>query len=308
MIISDTAVHKRTSVLVLAMVIIIFGLISYWSLPRESSPDITIPYIFIQTRYPGVAPEDIEQSITIQIEKKLKGLEAVKKITSSSTEGMSSIVIEFVAGTDIDDVLTKTKDKVDLAKPDLPDDLEDDPEVLEINISEMPIIVLSLSADMGLVRLKEIAEDLEEEIESIQGILEVDVTGGLEREIRVEPYADKFAYYGLSILRLQTVISSENQNVSGGAIRMGDGRFQLRVPGEFSSPDEIYGLVVDVHQGEPVYLKDVARVVDGFKDEEGRARLNGQEAINISVKKRAGENVLRITDEIDQIIEDRRVR
>ena len=306
MIVPTKAVQKRTSVVVLAIIIIIFGFMSYNSLPREAAPDITIPYIFIITNYPGVAPEDIEQSITIPIEKKLKGLEAVKQIKSSSTEGMSSIIIEFVAGTDIEEVLSKTKDKVDLAKPDLPADLEEDPEVIKINISELPIVVLSLSGAVGLVRLKEIAEDLQDDIESIPGVLEAEVTGGLEREIRVEPDPDKLAYYGLSILRLQSIIAKENQNVSGGAIRMGDGRFQLRVPGEFQSPDEIYGLIVGLHRGQPVYLKDVARVLDGFKDEEGRSRLNGHEAINIAVKKRAGENVIRISEQIDGLIEEQR--
>ena len=304
MIVPNTAVRKRTSVVVLALIIIIFGLMSYESLPREAAPDITIPYIFIITSYPGVAPEDIEQAITLPIEKKLKGLEAVKQIRSSSTEGMSSIIVEFVAGTDIEEVLSKTKDKVDLAKPELPADLEEDPEVIEINISELPIVVLSLSGPVGLVRLKEIAEDVQDDIESIPGVLEAEVTGGLEREIRVEPDPDKLAYYGLSIVSLQNVIAEENQNVSGGAIRMGDGRFQLRVPGEFQSPEEIYGLIVGLHKGQPVYLKDVARVVDGFKDEEGRSRLNGHEAINIAVKKRAGENVIRISEQIDKLIEE----
>jgi len=303
--ISEIAVRKRVSVIFMSVVIIIFGVIAYFSLPRESEPDITIPYVFIKTDYPGVASEDIEKQITIHIEKKLKGLESVKTIKSTSTEGLSSIVIEFVAGTDIDDVLTKTKDKVDMAKQDLPTDLEDDPEVFEVNISEMPIVVLSLSGNIDLVRLKEIAEDLEEDIESIPGVLEVDVTGGLEREIRVEPFPEKLAYYGFPITRLQSVIADENQNVSGGAIRMADGRFQLRVPGEFSTPEEIYNLVVGLHDGRPVYLKDVARVVDGFKDEEGRARLDGRKAVNIMVKKRAGENVLAITDQLDEVLKAR---
>jgi len=306
MIVSDMAVKKRTSVMVLALMIFIFGPLSYFSLPRESAPDITIPFVFIMTNYAGVAPEDIENAITIPIEKKLKGLEGVKKIESSSTEGKSSIVIEFVAGTDIDDVLPKTKDKVDLAKTELPRDLEDDPEVMEINLSELPIVVFSLSGTCGLECLKDLAEDLEEEFESIPGVLEVDVTGGLEREIRVEPYPDKLAYFGLSILMLQDVIAQENQNVSGGAIRMGDGRFQLRVPGEFRTPDEIYGLIVGVHDGQPIYLRDVARVIDGFKDEEGRSRLNGMEAVNIQIKKRAGENILDITDKVSTIVSEKR--
>jgi len=303
MTISSIAVRKRTAVLVLAAVVLVFGIASYMMLPREAAPDITIPYVFISTPYPGVAPEDIEKSVTIPIEKKLKGLEAVKKITSSSTEGMSSIVIEFVAGTDIDNVLSKTKDKVDLAKPDLPADLEDEPEVTETNFAELPILVLSLSGPTGLERLKEIADRLEEEIESIPGVLEATVTGGLEREIRVEPDPARLAYYGLSILSLQHVISAENRNISGGSIRMGDGRFQLRVPGEFKTPEEIYGLVVGLHSGRPVYLKDVARVVDGFKDEEGRSRLDGQKAVNIQVKKRAGENVIFISEKIDRLVE-----
>ncbi len=304
-IITATAVRKRISVVVLAFLIIILGSAAYYSLPRESTPDITIPYIFITTPYPGVAPEDIETSITIPIEKKLKGLDAVKHIQSSSTEGMSSIVVEFVAGTDIDEVLRKTKDKVDLAKRELPADLEDDPEVVEINLSEMPILTLALTGNIGMVRLKEIAEDLEEDIESIPGVLEADVTGGLEREIRVEPFPAKLAYYGLSILELQTVIANENLNVSGGGIRMGDGRFQLRVPGEFQTPDEIFGLIVGTHEGRPVYLKDVARVKDGFKDETGRSRLNGRRAVSIQVKKRVGENIIRIVEDVNRVIEER---
>jgi multidrug efflux pump subunit AcrB len=306
MIVSDLAVKKRTSVMVLALMILVFGPLSYFSLPRESAPDITIPFVFILTNYAGVAPEDIESAITIPIEKKLKGLEGVKKIESSSTEGVSSIVVEFVAGTNIDEVLPKTKDKVDLANADLPRDLEDDPEVMEINISELPIVVFSLSGTCGLKCLKEIAENLEEEFESIPGVLEADVTGGLEREIRVEPYPDKLAYFGLSILMLQDAIARENQNVSGGAIRMGDGRFQLRVPGEFSTPDEIYGLIVGDHDGRPIYLRDVARVVDGFKDETGRSRLNGQDAVNIQIKKRAGENILDIIDKVSVIVDEKR--
>jgi len=306
MTISETAVRKRIAVIFLSVVISAFGLTSYFLLPRESAPDITIPYVFVSTSYPGVAPEDIEKQITIPIEKKLKGLESVKKIKSSSTEGASSIIIEFVAGTDINDVLTKTKDKVDLAKQDLPTDLEDDPEVFEVNISELPIVVLSLSGDIGLVRLKEIAEDLEEDIESIPGVLEVEVTGGLEREIRVEPFPEKLAYFGFPITQLQTVISAENRNVSGGAIRMADGRFQLRVPGEFDTPEQIYNLVIGLQGGQPVYLRDVATVRDGFKDEEGRARLDGRQAVNIVVKKRAGENILHITDRIDELIAARK--
>ncbi len=301
--ITEISVRKTTAVIIMTICITIAGIFCYYAMPRESAPDIPIPYVFVSTVYPGVAPLDIEQSITIPIEKKLKGLENVKNITSSSVEGVSSIVIEFITGTDIDEVVTKTKDKVDMAKGELPSDLEDDPVVSEVNISEMPILVLSLSGTVGLVRIKDMADDLSDEIETIPGVLEAEITGGLEREIRVEPDPSKLAYYGLSLVSLQAVIADENRNTSGGGIRMGDGRFQLRVPGEFETPDEIYGLVVGTHEGLPVYLKDVAKVIDGYKEETGRSRLNGKPAVNIQIKKRAGENILAIADKVDEIIE-----
>jgi len=302
MIISNTAIRQRISVMVLSVIVIVWGLYSYLALPREAAPDITIPNVFVSTSYRGVSPADIEKSITIPIEKKLKGLENVKKIQSVSSEGLSSINIEFITGTDIDEVLQKVRDKVDEADSELPSDLEEKPSVFEVNFSELPILVLSMSGNIGLARMKRIAEDLKDDIESIPGVLECELSGGLEREIRIEPYAAKLAYYGIPVTSLQQIVSGENQNVSGGIIRMGEGRFRLRVPGEFVQPEEILGLVVVTHQGEPVYLKDVARVVDGFKDQESRSRLNGREAINLSVKKRSGENIIAITDRIDELI------
>jgi multidrug efflux pump subunit AcrB len=302
MIISDSAVRQRISVMVLAVIIFVFGVYSYQILPRESEPDITIPFVFVSTDYKGVSPVDIETSITVPIEKKLKGLEGVKKVNSISSEGQSSISIEFVTGTDIDDALEKVRNKVDEANNDLPIDLENDPSVFEVNFSEMPIVVFSLSGQCGNPCLKKIADEIEDEIEAIPGVLDVTIAGALEREIRIEIMPEKLAFYGIPITAFQRIVSSENQNISGGAIRLGDGRFQLRVPGEFNTPEEIYGLVVGTHNGQPVYLKDLARVVDGFKDEASRSRLNGQESINIAVKKRAGENIIEITDRIDIIL------
>ncbi len=303
MIISDTAVKKSITVMVLAVIIIVFGVYSYRVLPRENEPDITIPYVFVSTSYKGVSPTDIETSITIEIEKKLKGLDGVKKIQSVSSEGLSSINIEFITGTDIDQALQDVKDKVDEAKGELPADLENDPSVFEVNLSEMPIAVYSLSGTCGLPCLKDIAEDLKDDIEAVAGVLEAEVTGGLEREIRVEVIPDKLAFYGMSISSFQEKLYSENQNISGGAIRMGDGRFQLQVPGEFKSPGEIYSLVLGTHNGQPVYLKDLAVVIDGFKEEASRSRLDGKAAVSIAVKKRSGENIIAISKEVDGLIE-----
>lgn len=307
MILSDTAVKKSTTVSVMALLLIIFGVYCYKVLPRESDPDITIPNVFISTEYRGVSSTDIETTITIEIEKKLKGLDGLKKIQSVSSEGLSSINVEFVTGTDIDKAVQDVKDKVDEAKNSLPSDLDDDPSVFEVNFSEMPIVIYSLSGTCGLPCLKDMADDLKDDIEGVTGVLEVEVTGGLEREIRVEVFPEKLAYYGLSIGSFQTAVKSENTNTSGGNIRLGNGRFQLRVPGEFKTPEEIYGLVLTTHNGQPVYLKDVARVVDGFKEETSISRLDGQAAVNITVKKRSGENIISISKAVDEIIEKDRL-
>lgn len=308
MIISDTAIKNRISVVVLSIIILVIGVYSYLELPRESSPDITIPNVFVSSSYKGVSSSDIETSITIPIEKKLKGLDRVKKIHSVSTEGLSQINIEFIPGTDIDEVLRKVKDKVDEAKKDLPGDLEDDPAVFEVNFSELPIVIYSLSGTCGLTCLKKIADELEEDIESIPGVLEVDVIGGLEREIQIRVDPDKLAYYRIPITLFQKVVSSENKNTSGGNITLGDGRYQLRVPGEFSRPDEITNLVVTAIDGMPIYLKDLATVTDSFKDENSRSRLDGREAVNISIKKRVGENIIGITDKIEKLISQRKIQ
>ncbi|MCK5339896.1 MAG: efflux RND transporter permease subunit, partial [Desulfobulbaceae bacterium] len=302
MIVSDTAIKKRVSVVVLALLILIVGMYCYSALPRESEPDITIPYVFISTTYKGVSPPDIETSITIPIEKKLTGLEGVEKIQSVSAEGLSSINIEFTTGTDIDDVLQKVKDKVDEAKSDLPNDLEEDPSVFEVNFSEMPIVVFALSATIGPARLKEIADDLADAIETIPGILEVEVTGGLKREIRVEFLPEKLAYFKLAPQQIEATLRKENQNVSGGVMRMADGRFQLQTPGELKTPEDFLRLTVGMHNGQAVFLADVAEVYDGFKEETSRSRINGRTSVNVLVKKRAGENIIRISDQVDELI------
>ncbi|MDY0164178.1 efflux RND transporter permease subunit [Desulfobotulus sp.] len=308
MLVPSLAVRQRTSVMVLAVLLLIFGTYTYNTLPRESAPDISIPYVFVSTAYKGVAAADIETSITIPIEKKLKGMRGIKKVKSISSEGLSQINIEFLPDTDIRDALQDVRNKVDEAKGELPTDLEDDPSVFEVNFSEFPIVVFSLSGSSGIARLKDMADDLKDAIETIPGILEVDITGGLEREIIIEMDPDKLAYYRIPITAFQEAVSRENLNTSGGAITLGHGKYQLQVPGEFSTPEEIDLLVIATVEGQPIYLKDVARVIDGFKEETGRSRIDGRPSVNIAVKKRSGENIISISEAIDAVIEKEKTR
>jgi len=295
--ISDLSVKNRISIFVLSIIIAVFGFISYVKLPRESEPDVKIPYVFVSTSYRGVAPGDIETSITIKIEEKLKGVKNVKKIKSKSSEGSSLIVVEFVTGTDIDDAVKWVKDKVDMAKRELPSDLEDDPSVFEVNISEMPILVLAISGNMGLRELKEVAKGIKDDIEGIQGVLEVELAGGREREIHIEVDPDLLAGNGIPFTSLYSSISSENQNVSGGNIAMGDGRYQVRVPGEFKNIDEFNNLIVTVINGSPIYLSDIAMISDSYKDITSNSSFNFKNSVNLYVKKRVGENIIKIVDQ-----------
>ncbi len=301
--ISDFAIDHRITVYVLILVMVAVGLESYWMLPREANPDITIPYVFVTTPYEGVAPSDIENLITIPLERKLKSLSDVEEMSSTSAEGISMISVEFTPDIDIDTALQKVRDKVDEAKPDLPDDLEDDPMVKEINFSEFPIMTIVMSGPAGLLRLKDIADDLEDEIESISGVLDAQIIGGLEREIRVEYDPERLAALGVSVTDVMATVRANNVTTPGGSIDIGEGNYLVKIPGEFENPQEARRLVVHVEDKRPLYISNLARLNDGFKDRNSMSRINGRECITISVQKRVGENIIDIVNRVKALLE-----
>ncbi len=309
--ITNFAIRNRTSILVLTVVLTIGGLLSYLSIPKESNPSIEIPYIVVTTLYPGASPDDIESLITQPVEQEVQGINGIKEIRSTSTEGVSSIVVEFNPDVSIDEAFQKVRDKVDVAKADLPTDVEE-PLVNEIDFSEFPIMTINLAADYPLARLKEVAEDLQEEIEAIPSILEVDVVGGLDREVQVDVDLNALQGYNLTFVDVVDAIQRENTNIPGGSVDVDRMNYLVRVDGEIDDPREIESLVIDAPNGRPVYVRDVASVDFGFKkresyarllvlkdeDEEGRLTVLPDSAakmmqvISLNVKKRSGENIL----------------
>ena len=306
MIVNQAALKRPSTVAVLLLFIILAGASAYMELPREETPDITIPYIFVTTTYEGVAPEDMEKLVTIPIERKLTGITGVKEITSTSNDGNSMIKVEFDPDVDIDDALQKVKDKVDEAKPDLPDEMPDDPVVSEVNFSDRPIINLVLSGPFSLKRLKVFGERFEDRIESVPGVLDVDIVGGLEREIHVEFDPERVAFYDLPFDSLLDSVEQSNVNLPGGSMDIGSARYQVRVPEDFQSPDEIRSIVAFVRDGKPIYLRDVAAITDSSADAETRSRLDGQQSVTIQVTKRTGENIIEITDAVKLIVDEMR--
>ncbi|MBU1986369.1 MAG: efflux RND transporter permease subunit, partial [Proteobacteria bacterium] len=303
MLISNVAIGHRSTIFVLMLMFIVVGVASYITLPRESTPDITIPYVLVSTTYEGVAPSDIETLITLPIERKLKGLKDVKEIRSLSAEGSSLITIEFTPKVDINNALQWVRDKVDQAQGDLPDDLENDPSILEINLSEFPILMLAVAGDVEESVLKRVAEELEDRIEAIPGVLEADLIGGREREIRVEFNPDRMAAYKLSFAEILQSVRSENVNIPGGSLDLGQGKYLLRIPGEFTDPAEVDTLMVAIRDGRPIYLTDVATVRDTFEDRTSHARLNGRNSVTLAVKKRTGENIIAVADHVFALLE-----
>ncbi len=304
MLLSNAAIRNRTTVLVLVLIIVLMGVSSYMTLPRESEPDVPVPFITIVTADPGVSPSDIENSITNKIEQKLAGLTGKKEITSTSAEGVSTIAVEFYPDVDVDVALQRVKDKVDLVKSDLPQNTDDpvEPVVSEINLAERPIMLISISGPISPVRLKAIAEELEDEFEAIPGVLDVNVLGALEREIVLEIDPDRLARYGLTIAELLKLIPSENVNQTAGGLETEGVKFNIRVPAEFAQPDEIDKLPLAVRDGRTIYLSDIATVRDTFKDRVSYSRLDGADSITIEIKKRIGENIVPIAQHVKAVL------
>ena len=297
------SIDNRISVLVIIVLIAVAGIASYINIPKEAAPDITIPNVMVITTYPGVSPEDMESLITRKLEDELSNISDIKEMTSTSAEGYSNINMEFNADVNIDDALQKVREKVDLAKPELPDDAED-PIIQEINLSEFPIMQVNVSGQYGMVELKQVAEDLQDRLETIPSVLEVELSGGLEREVKVDVDLPKLKYYGLSFGDVIKAIQSENVTIPGGNIDVGTKKFLVRVPGEYDTPEPIEDIVVKAPGQNPIYVSDVADVTFGFKDRESYAQLNANPVITLSVKKRSGENIIETSNAVKGIIDE----
>jgi len=236
MFVNQAALRRQVTVLALLVFIVVVGLYAYITLPRESFPDITIPYVFVTTNYEGVAPQDMEKLVTIPIERKLKGISDVEEIRSTSAEGVSTVAVKFLPEVDLDEALQKVRDKVDQAKQDLPAEMPDDPVIREVNFSDLPVIRVVLSGPFSLRRLQTFAEDFEDRFESIPGVLDAAISGGLEREIHVEFDLDRVRAYNVPFSSLINAVRQSNVNMPGGSMDIGQGKYTVRVPEEFKHP------------------------------------------------------------------------
>lgn len=296
------AIDNKTSVYVMMVMIVIIGVMSYTRIPKEQFPDIVIPTILVSTPYPGTSPTDMENLVTRPIEKEAKGLSGVKKITSNSLQDFSTVVIEFNTDVSVEEAKQRVKDAVDKAKMKLPNNLPTAPNVMQIDFSEIPIMYIQISGNYDLNRLKGFAEDIQDRIEQLKEITRADIIGALEREIQIDVDMYKMQAAGISLGDIERAVAYENMTISAGNISVQGMKRTVRIVGQFPSANELNIITLKSATGGVVYLRDIATIKDGFKEQESFSRLNGSDVITLSIIKRTGENLLDASDKIKEII------
>ena len=298
------SIKNRTSIYLLMLFVSIAGVYQFLTLPKEQFPDIVIPNMYIQTIYVGNSPRDIENLVTQPIEKQLKSITGVKvnKVTSTSQQDFSTIIVEFDTDVDTDEALQKVKDAVDKAKADLPTDLTEEPIVMEVSLSEQPIMYVNLSGDYDPMRLKTYAEDMQDRLEELPQINRVDIVGAPEREFQINVDNMRMQSAGITFDDIANAVARENMDISGGQLEVGNMRRNLQLKGQFKTHYDIEQIIVRNTAGAPIYLRDIAQIRDTIRERESYARLNGKNVITLNVVKRAGENLIETAAGVDAIV------
>lgn len=286
-------IGHRAPVLLLIVITFLFGLVSYSSLPRENNPDVKIPIVMVTTPYVGVSPQDVESLVTIPIENEVSGVKDLKTITSTSAEGVSVISLEFEPEVVIMEALQRVRDKVSTARTKIPEDVEET-SIQEISMSDMPIMLINLAGEADETVLKKLAEDLQKDIERLPGALRVTLSGGRTREFRVQVDPNRLNHYDIGLQDVINAIGNENINVPGGEVVGERANFLVRVPGEFEGPQEIEHVAITRRGDRPVFISDVAEVVDDFAERTTYSRMNGEPSVSLGVVKRAGANIVEL--------------
>jgi multidrug efflux pump len=300
------SIKNKTSIYLLMLFVTLWGVTQFVTLPKEQFPDIVIPTIYIQTIYVGNSPKDIENLVTKPIEKQIKGITGAKinKVTSTSQQDYSAITVEFETDVKTDVALQKVKDAIDKAKQDLPTDLTQDPTALEVSFSDQPIMYVNVYGDYDLVRLKKYADDLKDRLEDLPQITRVDEVGAPEREFQVNVDNYRMQAANVTFDDIANAIKNENMDISGGLLDVGNMKRNLQLKGQFKTAADISQVLIRNTSGAPIYLKDIATIIDTTKERESYARLDGKNVITLNIIKRSGENLIETSDGVKKIVQE----
>ncbi|HET9057354.1 MAG TPA: efflux RND transporter permease subunit [Chitinophagaceae bacterium] len=299
-------IDHTTVAYVATIAITLWGLTVFISLPREQYPDITLPKIYVATVYAGNSPRDIENLITRPIEKQIKGISGAKirDIKSTSIQDFSSILVEFESGVKTETAKQKVKDAVDKAKSDLPTDLTSQPDVIEVAFSDFPIMFVNVSGNYDGVKLKDYAEKLKDKFEELPEVSKSEIAGAPEREIQVNIDKYKLEAAGLTFNDIANAIANENRDVTAGNIKIGEMQPTIQVRGQFTSALDMHNIIIKNIYGQPIYLRDVAKIVDTVKEKESYSRINKKEVVTLQIVKRAGENLINTSEKVHSIVDE----
>jgi multidrug efflux pump len=292
---------RPRAVLSMLIVMLVAGVWSFVEIPKEADPDIQIPVIYISITLPGISPEDSERLLVKPVEEKLRGLDGVKEMTGVASESHGGILVQFETDVDIDQAILDVREKVDLAKAELPDDA-DEPTINEINFSLQPTIVVALSGTVPERTLFKHARELQDAIEGINTVLEAKLTGQREELLEVVVDPVKLEAYGVTQQELLNAADLNNRLVAAGAVQSPSGNFNVKIPGLFENARDVFNLVVKSSNGTTVTLGQVAEIQRTFKDRSRFAEFNGKPTIAIEVVKRLGSNILLNNDEVKRVI------
>lgn len=295
--------RSRTTLLILGF-LLISGTLSFLSIPKEADPDVAIPIIYVSIPYDGISPDDAVRLLVRPMEKELKSIEGIKEMRSMGTEGHGSVTLEFEAGFDSDKAMQDVREKVDIAKSKLPSDTEE-PEIHEVNVALFPVLNIALSGTVPERVILAAAKDLKDEIEGLPGVLEVEIGGDREEQMEVIIEPQLLESYQVDFADVLNTISRNNQLVAAGAVDTGNGRQVLKVPGVVEDLDDMLSMPVISREGTVVTLGDVARIRKTFKDPESFARVGGESAMVLAVKKKVGVNIIETIDGVQALVNER---
>lgn len=301
--ITDISIKRTTIPVVVFVILALAGLFSYFQLNKELTPKMEIPVNVIMTIYPGAAPSEVESSVTKKIEEAISAIEGIDKITASSYEGVSSISIQYKDGVNPDVALQECERKVNGIKEDLPASCKDS-KFMKFDVNTFPIMSIAVNANIPDKDFFDVVDkDIKTKIQQIRGVANVDILGGNQREIEIKVNAQKLEQYGFSLLQVEQIIAASNIDFPTGKIKNDESKFIVRLSGKFEDLKQIEDLVIgSTREGTAIKLKDVASVVDGTKKTSKLARINGKNAIGLSIQKQTEGNAVEISKDVRKIL------
>lgn len=305
---TNLSVKRPVTIVMITLIVILLGAVSLTRLPIDLLPEFSVPVAIVQTSYSGVGPQEVENLVTRPLEESIGTVSNIKNVSSISSDGNSTIIAEFNFGTDMDFASLEMREKVDMVKGFLPGDASD-PMVLKIDPNAMPVVEASLSGSEDLSALQTFAEDeLRPRLERIEGVASVDISGGYQREVRVQVDQQKLQSYGLSMDDLSQLIGAANLSLPGGSVEKGIQDLTIRTTGEFEDIEDIRNLPITLPTGGTISLSDISDVSIENQDISTISKINGKPSISISIQKQSGTNTVsvssRVNDEIENIKED----